>query len=298
MEGNTYHRLRKKMSSVSKTVLLIVVLVFFMFPIYWILLTALKKPGEISANPVIWFTTNVTIDNFRLLFGYSGPLWGVKGYVGRSFMQSIGPYLINSLVIGSVSTFIAIILGSNLAYGIARFNFGRQTLYSWLLSLRMVPPVAISIPLFLIFKTFHMLNTWWALIIAYLLTNIPFATLMLIGFFKDIPQDVSEAARIDGCTHIGSFYRVIIPLALPGLIALFIISFLFNWNELLIAATLTTSNSSQTFPVFTANFIQVERGVTWGIAAAGGVVGIIPILVFSTYIQKYMLRGLSMGAIR
>jgi multiple sugar transport system permease protein len=291
-------RIKKQLFSVLKYLLLILALLFFLFPIYWMLLTSLKKPGEISANPVIWFTTNITFDNFKLLFGYQGSLWGQKDYVGRSFMQNIVPFLLNSFAIGSIATLLSIILGSNLAYSMANFDFGKQRFYSWLLSLRMIPPVVISIPLFLIFRTFRLLDTWAAIIIAYMITNIPFATLILAGFFKDIPGEISDAARIDGCTHLGAFYKVVIPLVAPALVAVFVISFLFNWNELLIAATLSTSEASQTFPVYTANFVQVERGTSWGIAAAGGVIGILPVVIFSTYIQKYMLRGLSMGAIK
>ncbi|RKX77902.1 MAG: carbohydrate ABC transporter permease [Spirochaetes bacterium] len=294
----SYWKIRKKLSVSIKYLLLFLVLIFFLFPVYWLILTSVKYPGDINSNPIVWITTRLTVDNFKLLFGYKGAVWGEKGYVGRSYMQSIAPFLINSIGIGTISTLIAMILGANFAYGIVRFNFGRQNLYTWLLSLRMIPPVVISIPMFLIFNTFRMLNTWTSLIIAYLLTNIPFVTLMLIGFFKDIPSDIPDAARIDGYTQVGAFYKVVLPLILPGLVAVFIISFLFNWNELLIAATLTTSDASQTFPVFTANFVQVERGTAWGIAAAGGVVGILPVVLLSSYIQKYMLRGLSMGAIR
>jgi multiple sugar transport system permease protein len=291
-------RIKKQLFSVLKYLLLIFALLFFLFPIYWMLLTSLKKPGEISANPVIWFTTNITLDNFKLLFGYQGNFWGQKDYVGRSFMQNIAPFLLNSFAVGSIATLLSIILGSNLAYSMANFDFGKQRFYSWLLSLRMIPPVVISIPLFLIFRTFRLLDTWAAIIIAYMITNIPFATLILAGFFKDIPGEISDAARIDGCTHLGAFYKVVIPLVAPALVAVFVISFLFNWNELLIAATLSTSEASQTFPVYTANFVQVERGTSWGIAAAGGVIGILPVVIFSAYIQKYMLRGLSMGAIK
>jgi len=270
---------------------------FFLFPFYWLVLTSIKVPGEITASPVIWFPRRPTIDNFRLLFGYTGPLWGYKEYAGRSFLPNIVPYLRNSLVVSSLSNAFAIMLGAALGYAVARFGVGWKNLYTWLLSLRMVPPVVVVIPLFLVFRTFVLIDTPWALVIAYLLVNIPFSTLLLVGFFSDIPRDLSDAALIDGCSEYGAFWRIALPLVAPALVAVFIIGFLAVWNELLIANALTASARAQTFPVYTTMFSQVERGTAWGPAAAGGVIGMIPMLVSSFYIQRYLTRGLTMGAV-
>lgn len=272
--------------------------IFFFFPLYWLALTSLKYPGEVTGYPPVWITPKLTLDNYRLLFGYTGPLWGEKGYVGRTFLAQITPYLTNSIIVGLSSSAIAILLGSFLAYGIVRFRVGGKNLYTWLLSLRMIPPVVVAIPFFTVFSFFRMINTDQALIIAYLLINIPFATLLLIGFFNDIPAELSDSALVDGCSNIGAFLRIILPLAAPGLVAVFIICFLTCWNELLIANALTSSARAQTFPVYTTMFSQVERGTTWGPAAAGGAIGMIPMLAFSFYIQKYLARGLTMGAVK
>ncbi len=278
--------------------LIIIALLFFLFPIYWLAVTSVKFPGDVLASPVVWFPKKVTLDNFRLLFGYSGPLWGMKEYVGRSFLPNIAPYLRNSLVIGLLSSGVGLFLGSLLAYGIVRFRVGGGSLYNWLLSLRMIPPVVIAIPFFTIFREVGLIDTWWAVSIAHLLISLPFSTLLLIGFFNDIPRDITEAALLDGCTHIKAFLRIALPLVAPGLVAVFIISFLTSWNELLIANTLTTTVKAQTLPVYTTSFSQVERGTAWGSAAAGGVIGIIPMLVSSFYVQKYLVRGLTMGAVK
>jgi len=260
-------------------------------------MTAFKFPADGTSNPVIWFPTRATVDNFRLLFGYTGPVWNTAEYAGRSFYQSVSPYLLNSLVVGVISSLLGILLGASLAYGIVRFHVGRSRLYSWILSLRMVHPVVIAIPLFLVFRTVHLVDSWIGLSIAHLLVSLPFAALLLVGFFSDVPNDLVDAGRLEGLTHIGAFFRIALPLVAPGLVAVFVISFLNSWNELLIANALTNSARSQTFPVFTTSFIQVERGTAWGIAAAGGVIGMLPMLLSIFYIQRYLVRGLTMGAV-
>jgi multiple sugar transport system permease protein len=287
----------KMVRRVLRYVLIGLALLFFMFPVYWLLITSLKYPGDVTANPVIWFPRRFTIDNFRLLFGYRGPLWGDTNYTGRAFYQNITPYLLNSLVIGVLASFVGIIMGAGLAYGIARFGVGRGRLYSWVLSLRMVHPVVIAIPLFLVFRAFRLVDTLPGVAIAHLLLALPFATLLLVGFFSDISIELTDAARLDGMTHVGAFFRVALPLAAPGLVAVFIIAFLNSWNELLIANALTNSARAQTFPVFTTSFSQVERGTAWGVAAAGGVIGMLPMLLSVFYIQRYLVRGLTMGAV-
>jgi multiple sugar transport system permease protein len=290
-------RLRRPQKRALQYAGIVLALVFYLFPIYWLVLTSLKYPSDVVANPVVWVPSRITLDNFRLLFGYTGPVWGSDRYIGRSFLQDVSPYLLNSLTVGLTSSLLGLLVGGALAYGIARFGVGRQKLYSWILSLRMVPPVVIAIPLFLVFRSLRLVDTWTGLAIAHLLISLPFATLLLVGFFADVSRDLSDAARVDGCTHVGAFFRVIVPLVAPGLAAVFIIAFLNSWNELLIANALTNSPRAQTFPVYTTSFSQVERGTAWGPAAAGGVIGMLPMLVTVFYIQRYLVRGLTVGAV-
>jgi multiple sugar transport system permease protein len=289
---------RRRYTKLLKVLGIICFLVFFMFPIYWLVLTSLKMPGDITASPVVWFTTNLSLDNYRLLFGYAGKLWGQEEYVGRSFLPAITPYLFNSITVGIVSSAIATLLGSFLAYGVLVFGFGEKRLYNWLLSLRMIPPVVVAIPMFMIFRSLRLIDNPWSLVIAYLMINMPFATLLLFGFMRDIPKEIGEAAVLDGCSSFAAFFRLMVPLTAPGMTAVFIISFLMCWNELLLANALTTTTNAQTFPVYTTNFSQVERGTAWGPAAAGGVIGIVPMLISSLYIQKYLVRGLTLGAVK
>jgi multiple sugar transport system permease protein len=288
---------RKRLDTTLRYLAVVVALAFYLFPVYWLVVTSLKFPGEVVANPVVWFPRRVTFDNFRLLFGYSGPVWGTEEYEGRAAFEDVTPYLFNSVTVGLASSLLGLVLGGFLAYGIARFGIGRQRLYSWILSLRMVPPVAIAIPLFLVFRSFRLVDTLAGVTIAHLLISLPFATLLLVGFFSNVSKELSDAARVDGSTHVGAFFRVILPLVAPGLVAVGIIAFLNSWNELMIANALTNSPRAQTFPVYTTSFSQVERGTAWGPAAAGGVIGMLPMLLSVFYIQRYLVRGLTMGAV-
>lgn len=290
-------RLAKHLRTLVRYLILLAALAFYMFPIYWLLATSVKYAGDVVANPVVWIPRRVTLDNFRLLFGYTGPVWGSAEYAGRSFFQNVTPYLLNSLVVGMLSSLLGLLLGANLAYGIAHFGIGKGRLYSWILSLRMVHPVVIAIPLFLAFRAFRLVDSVTGLSIAHLLIALPFSTLLLVGFFSDVPGEMIDAARLDGMTHVGAFFRVAVPIIAPGLVAVFVISFLNSWNELMIANALTNSARAQTFPVFTTGFAQVERGTAWGLAAAGGVIGMLPMLLSISYIQRYLVRGLTMGAV-
>ena len=290
-------RLVKRLKTLLRYLLLLAALAFFMFPIYWLLATSVKYAGDVVANPVVWIPRRVSFDNFRLLFGYTGPVWGSAEYAGRSFFQNVTPYLLNSLLVGTVSSLLGLLLGANLAYGIARFGVGKGSLYSWILSLRMVPPVVIAIPMFLAFRAVRLVDTPVGVSIAHLLITLPFATLLLVGFFSDVPGEMIDAARLDGLTHVGAFFRIALPMVAPGLVAVFVISFLNSWNELMIANALTNSARAQTFPVFSSGFAQVERGTAWGLAAAGGVIGMLPMLLSLSYIQRYLVRGLTLGAV-
>jgi multiple sugar transport system permease protein len=209
----------------------------------------------------------------------------------------VTPYLLNSLLVGLISSLLGLLLGANLAYGIARFGVGKGRLYSWILSLRMVHPVVIAIPMFIAFRAVALIDKPFGVALAHLLIALPFATLLLVGFFSDVASEMIDAARLDGLTHVGAFFRISLPMVAPGLVAVFVIAFLNSWNELMIANALTNSARAQTFPVFSTGFAQVERGTAWGLAAAGGVIGMLPMLLSLAYIQRYLVRGLTMGAV-
>lgn len=273
-------RYRKLISRVLVEVASLAVLVVFLFPVAFLILTSLKKQVDVFRIPPTWI--------FRPTF---------EEYRGVFQLYSFGQFLVNSLVVASVSTVVAVVLGALAAYGLARFTFrGSRDLAFWILSIRMTPPVAAIIPIFILMRMLGLLDTRAGLIIAYTTMNLPFATWLLRGFFQEVPRELDESALVDGCSWFSAFLRVVLPLAAPGLVVTAIFVFIFSWNEFLFALILTATKS-ETLPVAVTGFIR-ETGVMWGHMAAAGVVIMAPMALFSLAVQRYMVRGLTMGAIK
>jgi multiple sugar transport system permease protein len=274
------HRLKRRLSGAAITAAILVVLAVCLFPIVMMLMTALKTPNDAIAVPPVWFFKPI-FTNFRDIFTMY-PLW---------------LYLRNSLICATASTFISLAIGAPAAYSLARFEFkARENVATWILSTRMAPPIAAVIPYFILLRTFRLLDTRVGLIIIYVASSLPFVVWMMRGFFEDIPQEIEESARVDGCSRYGAMLRVAFPLAAPGLTAAAILVFIFNWNEFLFAL-LTTGRRAQTMPVAVSLFMK-EFGIQWGYMAATAITMIVPLFVFTLFIQKYLVRGLTMGAIK
>lgn len=252
----------------------------FLFPVLYLVLTSLKTQVDAFKYPPVWIFTP-TFSNYTEVFD----------------LYPFGRFLVNSLVVASGSTIVAVLLGAMAAYALARFTFRRsKDLAFWILSIRMTPPVAAIIPIFIIMRMLGLLDTWASMIIAYSTMNLPFATWLLRGFFREIPRELDESALVDGCSWFTAFLRVALPLAAPGLVVTAIFVFIFSWNEFLFALILTATNS-ETLPVAVTGFIR-ETGIMWGHMAAAGVVIMMPMVLFSLAVQRYMVRGLTMGAIK
>jgi len=256
------------------------VLVVFLFPVAFLMLMSVKKQVEVFRVPPTWIF-RPTFAEYREVFQ----------------LYPFGLFLQNSLIVASVSTVVAVVLGALAAYGLARFSFrGSRDLAFWILSIRMTPPVASIIPIFILLRMLGLLDTRAGLIIAYATMNLPFATWLLRGFFAEIPRELDESALVDGCSWFTAFLRVALPLAAPGVVVTAVFVFIFSWNEFLFALILTATKS-QTLPVAVTGFIR-ETGIMWGHMAAAGVVIMAPMVLFSLAVQRYMVRGLTMGAIR
>lgn len=259
--------------------ILITAMFAVLLPLFWVFLTSLKKPVEAYQIPPIWFF-KPTIENYaKLVFDIPFP-----------------KYFLNSFVVASTTTILAIVLGSFAAYSIARFNTGGGFLRGWIFNNRTMPPIAILIPIFLLSRTFGVIDTYVALIVPYLSFLLPFAIWMLIGFFSAVPRDMEEAALVDGATHMQSLFYIVFPIAAPGIAATGILCFLFAWNEFLLALVLT-GNATRTLPVAVANFLT-HRGVDIGGLSAATMVMIIPVMLLAFSIRGYLVRGLSLGAIK
>ena len=263
---------------------LLAALVFALAPVYWMLTISLKTEVDQFATPPPWFGFTPTLDHYY------------DAFVTRSF----GDYLLNSAIVAVASTACALVIGTLAAYALARFqlpwNFNRH-LSLWILSTRMFPAIVTAVPLFLMMRDLRLLNTRASLIIVYTAFNLPFVVWMMRGFFAELPRDLEEAALVDGDSRLGALVRVVLPLVAPGLAATAVFCLIVSWNEFLFALVLTQTDAAMTLPVGIAGRVT-QFEIKWGVMSAAATVAIVPILVFALALQKYLVRGLSMGAVK
>lgn len=256
-------------------------LVISLIPIYLIISASFKTDLQIFAIPPV-FVFKPILDNYRdALTGGTSNL----------------PFVVNSLVASIGSTIIAVVFGAMAAYGLARFEFkGRSDLAFWILSTRMAPPIAFVVPMFMLIKSVGLLDTWWALIIMYTGMNLSFSVWILRGFFLDIPPELEESALVDGYTRFQVFTRIALPLVKPALAAVAVFSLIFSWNEFLFALILT-QHHAKTIPVGIQGFSS-SMGINWGPFMAVAFIAILPVMVFTFLMQRYLVRGLTFGAVK
>jgi multiple sugar transport system permease protein len=267
------------MKTLAKYLALVLVLAFFMTPILWTAITAIKPTELISSYPIVWLF-KPTLDHFRVIF----------------FEDNIVAPLLNSTIIATFSTIGVLVTAAPASYALSRFRvpFGSQ-LASYFLSARMAPPVTVVLPLFLIYRNLDLIDTHAALIAAYITVNMPFGIWMIKGFFDEIPKELDEAALLDGCSRFHAFVRIVLPLSAPGLAATAIISFIFSWNEFLFAILLTNFHA-RTLPV-AASALMTDRMVLWGELCATAVIIYLPVMLFALLVRKYLVRGFAFGAV-
>jgi multiple sugar transport system permease protein len=206
---------------------------------------------------------------------------------------------LNSIIITFGATFLALVIGVPAAYAFSRFRFrGHRGLAQWILSMRFMPPVAIAIPVYLLMNDLHLLDTYWGLIIPYTGFSLPLVVWLMIGFFDEVPAELDDGALIDGCSRLGTLLRVVLPLTAPGLAATAIFSVIFTWNEFLVGLFIVSTQAAETIPVGAAGLISAERPIQWNVAATVGVITVIPVLFFAFFVQKYITRGFTAGAIK
>jgi multiple sugar transport system permease protein len=268
----------------------IILLVWTVFPFFWIALTSLKTPGDIiSVPPKVLFSP--TFDNYMaLLIGEQ------RGQYAAS-RPDFPLFFFNSMVISLGAVLLSLAAGIPAAYALARFNFPYKNAIAFvLMSFRFVPFIAFVIPLYILYQKVGLYNTHIGLILAYQLITLPFTIWMLRSFFMEIPLEIQEAAKIDGCSWLGVLMRVILPLSMPGLSVTMILGFMFCWNAFNYPLMLA---GRQTFPVTVGaiQFISYEQ-VLWGQMAAATIVAALPQLLLSLMVQKYIVRGLTMGAVK
>jgi multiple sugar transport system permease protein len=220
---------------------------------------------------------------------------GGAGTVG----YDIRPRIVVSLTLGLISTAVVIVVATFTAYALSRFEFRRkQNLVFFILSTRFMPPVAVVLPLYLIYKELNLIDTYHGLILAHVVINLPLAILLLKSFFDDVPKDLDDAALVDGCTRFGAFWRVIIRYIAPGIAAAAVLGFIFSWNEFIFSLYLTRIPEMRTVPVTMMTYDASSGPTEWGLISAAGTAAIAPVFLFVLFVQRYLIRGLTMGAVR
>ena len=265
------------------------ILILGALPAIWIIFTAFRPANEVNVSPPVWLPQKLTFDAFASLFGFNPDIAaGVP----------VGSYMWNSIRVSLLSTIISVGLGTMAGYAFSRFRFRGHTLIFLLIMLsRAVPGVALGLPLFLLMRNYGLVDTVHGLALVYIAINIPFTAWLMDGFFRQIPKELDEAAYIDGCNHWSAFWRIDLPLALPGMAAASIFAFLAAWNEYQLASLLTKTPTAKTFPVGLFDFTS-QFTVDWRGMAAMSALMMLPAIAFVILTQRRLTEGLTFGAIK
>jgi len=253
--------------------------VFFVFPVYWLFIISFKTPEEIFAFPPVWYPKSIQFANYGALFkgGDAVTVW-------------------NSLVLAGVSTVIAMILGTMCAYSLVRFKTGGENLAVWIISQRMMPPIAIAFPIFLLYVFRGWVDSYHGLIILYTAFSLPYVIWMMRGYIEDVPLELEESALVDGCTRWAVLWKVVFPMVRSGLFATAVFTFVFAWNDFLFALVLTRTEVI-TYTVQVTHYFGGQSNF-WAKIAAMSVLGTIPVFFAVATLQRYLVRGISMGAVK
>lgn len=259
---------------------LIVLIVLILLPYLWLVVSSFKTRVDMFAIPPKW-VFKPTFDNYRVAF------------IDKGFLQN----LYHSIIVASGATAVALCLGVPSAYSFSRYRMrGDRILFLYLLATRMLPAIVLVLPMFIVFAQNGLVNTYRGIIIAHVTFDLPFVVWMMKGFFDGLPRDITEAAVVDGASEFGAFWRVALPLTLGGMAATSIFCVINSWNEFLFALILTGRNTA-TLPVVIPGLLT-PWGTDWGQIAAVGTVTTVPVLIFAFAVQKYLIRGLTGGAVR
>ncbi|SDH94857.1 carbohydrate ABC transporter membrane protein 2, CUT1 family [Alteribacillus persepolensis] len=260
-----------------------------LFPLYWMVITSFKTQRELFSGTQTFFPSNFTLTY------YLDPLEGV--------LSTNSPFLgffFNSMIVSFFSTMFCLIIGSLAAYSLARFEIKlnkNDRLSFFILTARMLPPIVIIVPMYLIMQQLGLLNTHWAMLIVYTGFNLPFVVWMMKAFFQEIPTELEESAMVDGDSRMKAFYKIILPLVGPGLVATSIFTIILTWNEFLFAMFLLNSADMMTLPPGIANFIT-QYETNWGSLTAAATLAVIPVVIFSFFVQKHLVKGMTLGAVK
>ena len=271
-----------KRDKLSGYLILVFASLLALFPLFWTFSTSIKTRVDTYSLPPKFFNFTPTFKNYKSIFA----------------IDAFPKIYLNTIFITVMSTVLVLIIGSLSAYAIARrSNFiGRSSLEALMIAVRALPGIVLLLPLYRLSSYLGLYDSLWALVLIYAGFNLPFAIWLLTSFFRQIPVEIEEAARVDGASNTRMFIKILLPLAMPGIVATGVFIALLSWNEFLIPVIMAGENS-KTLPVFVASFIS-NRTLDWGPMAATATIAIIPIVIFTVFIQKYLVAGLSSGAVK
>ncbi|NEU99594.1 carbohydrate ABC transporter permease [Bradyrhizobium uaiense] len=273
--------------------LLILALVVTLFPVFWIVMTALKPPTDWNAVPAVWIPAKPTLVNFRTLFDPEA----IREYGVGGVSQSASAAVFGSLLASTVSTALSILIGLLAAIGLSRYSSGSTATPLIILSGRMFPPAAIAVPFVIIFSAAHIIDTYSGLIAIYVAATVPFSTWMLKSFVDDLPREIEEAAMVDGQSRLMAHLTVTMPLIRGGLFATTLFIFILNWSDFMFALVLSYGRIA-TIPVQLAKYVTATAGTLYGVQAALAVLAMIPLVLAGFAIQSHLARGMTFGAIK
>ena len=288
--GSSPHARRRRFRAGGITRFLFIALYvgFLLLPLYWMAVTSIKPQEAQLADPPVWFPSNPTSIN------YADALNRFNGWKG----------LENSLIVAFAATFLAVVLGAAAAYSMARFRTGGKHLAFWFLSGRMLPPIAIIIPVFLLYSrysdewfSYSLIDTRLGLVLLYTVFAMPFTVWMMYAYFRQMPPELEEAALVDGCTRLQALRKIAWPLAAPGVVSAAAFAFIFSWTEFLFAQVLARDDAI-TVPVALAGMITFFQGNLYGQASALTMVSLIPAILLGILVQRHLVRGLTLGAVQ
>ena len=264
--------------------LIVSIILYTLFPFYWAVASSLTPSNDLFRSPVPLFPTNLTLDHYRVVFE------------DDSFLRAI----LNSAIVSTSVVLLALLLGTLGAYALGRLRFRGKTVILYLiLSMTMFPAIAILGSLFQMMKDFNAYNTLWGLVIVYLTFTLPFTVWVLTNFFRAMPEELEQAALVDGATPMRALWDVLLPLAIPGMVTTALLAFISAWSEFLFARTFTLTESATTVQVaisqFTGNQAFEEP---FAVRMAAAVVVTIPLLVGVLLVQKRIIAGLTAGAVK
>jgi multiple sugar transport system permease protein len=282
MTGFSKYRFQRHLGMALTYLGIAAALMFFLFPFVWIVSTSLKGNEDYFSFPPVWIPSEPSLVHFYRLFTH-----------GNGWL-----YLQNSIVISTLSMVSALFFSVPTAYSIARFRFGGSMFSNFLLLLRTMPAIALVIPIYVLYSNLGITNTYFGLILLYTVFYIPFAVWLMIGFIRDVPKEIEEAALIDGCSRLQALLRVVLPIIVPGLAVVALFAFITTWNEFLFAVILTGAETKTTMVLVASYTSGSPTDTFFGEASASVVLGIVPAFLVAFALQRYLVKGLALGAVK